>query len=149
MDTGTNGNNNEPTPEAARTAGPGGGIGSVSKETPISIATPSYGLQETHTTILPYTGWLSAGNIDKTTPAQLKIRLNAPYDMLDVAIEAALADASGPAAKGFYAHPFDSRSRRSNSAGIGFPDAFSTGATTATEETANQVQEWTNNAARS
>lgn len=68
-------------------AGGGGGPSSVSKETPISsYPSLSYGLPETHTTILPWTGWLAGTGIDKTTPLQLKIRMNTPWDMLDVTL---------------------------------------------------------------
>ena len=71
-------------------AGPAAGMASgVSKETPISIAQPSYGLQETHTTILPWTGWLSAAKLNNGGPVQLKIRMNSPYDMLDTTTVAA------------------------------------------------------------
>ena len=45
--------NQQEIQRASGSAGPIG-AGSVSKETPISPAQPSYGLQETHTTILPF-----------------------------------------------------------------------------------------------
>lgn len=81
----------EPVPEAAaRSGGGGGGPSSVSKETPISnYPSLNYGLQETHTTILPYVTWLTLA-LDKsaTTPIQLKVRMNSIYDMLDIAIVA-------------------------------------------------------------
>lgn len=87
---------------AARFGGSGGpGDGSVSKETPISnYPSLSYGLQETHTTILPWTGWFSAVALGKGLPAQLKVRMNTPYDMLDVTFAATPAAGrqwSGPA----------------------------------------------------
>ena len=48
-----------PTAAAARTSGTSGN-NNVSKETPISTyPSLTYGLQETHTTILPWTGWVS------------------------------------------------------------------------------------------
>lgn len=78
--------NMEETPEAeARMAvgGPsGGGNNQVSKETPISTyPSLSYGLQETHTTILPWTGWCSVYGLTTGTPVQIKLRMNSPYNM--------------------------------------------------------------------
>ena len=85
----------EPVPEAAaRSGGGGGGPQGVSKETPISnYPSLNYGLQETHTTILPYVTWLTLA-LDKnaTTPIQLKVRTNSIYDMLDIAIVTPPAD---------------------------------------------------------
>ena len=49
-----------------------------SKETPVSpFPTLPYGLQETHTTIIPYTFWLSAIKLDYTA-ADVKLRMNTP-----------------------------------------------------------------------
>lgn len=78
--------NGPPAIEAARAASaPGGGNSGVSKETPISTyPSLSYGIQETHTTILPWTGWCSMVLPDTAAPLQLKIRMNSPYKMLDV-----------------------------------------------------------------
>ena len=78
-------------PVLARSGGGGGGPSSVSKETPISnYPSLTYGLQETHTTILPYVAWMSV-NLDRaqSNGVQLKLRLNSIYDMLDIAINAA------------------------------------------------------------
>lgn len=59
-----------------------GTIPGVGKETPISIPpTITYGLQETHTTIIPWTFWLSAPKLTYT-PTSLQIRLNSIYDIL-------------------------------------------------------------------
>lgn len=67
-----------------------GGSNAPSKETPISDPpTITYGLQETHTTILPWTGWFSVGGLSKTTINQVKIRMNQVYDMFDNPIEPA------------------------------------------------------------
>lgn len=86
---------NEPVtaqPEAAiMRAGPtngGGGPNAVSKETPISpYPSLSYGLQETHTTILPYNCWISCTMANNTSvPQQLRIRTNAINDMLDLTV---------------------------------------------------------------
>ena len=118
----------EPTPEtsAARmgVAGPGG---SVSKETPISpYPSLSYGLQETHTTILPYRAWLSGGYLDHDSPLQLEIRMNAIWDILKSSITT-LSDAGTIAAKAFHDKPVTSGGVHTT--GISFPQAPVNGAT--------------------
>ena len=61
-----------------------GGSNMPSKETPISIyPTLTYGEQDTHTTILPFTGWFTAAPLDNTAPCTLKIRCNAPFNMIN------------------------------------------------------------------
>lgn len=56
---------------------------SVSKETPISIPpTITYGLQETHTTILPVCFWLTAAGLVNTNAATLNLSLNTIYNIL-------------------------------------------------------------------
>lgn len=80
--------------EALRASGGGGGPNPVSKETPVSsYPSLTYGVQETHTTILPWVMWCGLA-LDKnaTTPQQLKIRLNSMYDMIDNTIIAGAAD---------------------------------------------------------
>lgn len=68
---------------AARAASGGGGPSSVSKETAISpYPSLSYGLQETHTTILPWRGYCSVAQITNTEPIQLRFRMNTPWDMM-------------------------------------------------------------------
>lgn len=80
-------NNGDVNMEAARSGG-GGGHNAPSKETPISIPpTITYGLQETHTSIVTATG---LGNIfvnkptttfpNNWTPVELRFRLNSPHD---------------------------------------------------------------------
>lgn len=52
-------------------------------ETPVSIPpTITYGLQETHTTILPTIFWMSAPGLSYS-PTTLGIRLNSIYDIID------------------------------------------------------------------
>lgn len=142
----------EPEPEATLSAraGPAAGMAStVSKETPISIAQPSYGLQETHTAILPWTGYLSAGGLDKTTPLQLKLRMNTPYDMVQATIQANPGDGTAlVSTKGFYGLPINPSGRTMNNAITGYPTPTGLGTgTTATERPAwrdywNQIYEW-------
>ena len=91
--------------EAARLQGTGPGGNQVSKETPISpYPSLSYGLQETHTTILPWTGWVSVCNLDKEQPVQLGIRMNTPWDMVIATLSASAATGTVPT-KGFYRDP--------------------------------------------
>ena len=71
--------------QLALAAAPGAG-NAVSKETMVSpYPSLSYGLQETHTTVLPWTGWFSVCNLDKEAPVQLPIRMNSPIDMVNIA----------------------------------------------------------------
>ena len=70
---------------SARSAG--GPSNQLSKETPISVyPSLSYGLQETHTTILPWTGWCSAQCAGTGGPAEIRIRMNTPYDFWQTSI---------------------------------------------------------------
>lgn len=131
---GTMNNGNDQDVEMAQArSGPGGGNSMVSKETPVILATPSYGLQETHTTILPWSGWLTVAGLTKTTPAQLKIRMNTPYDMLDVTTQALPTDGALPTTKGFYTSPLNGTGRYDNSAFCAYPEEFTDNTTQATE----------------
>lgn len=95
----------------ARGAGPGGN--QVSKETPISpYPSLSYGLQETHTTVLPWVGWITAAGIDKGVPLQLPIRMNAPYNMLPVTLTTiGGTDGARLTTKGLYSRNLDQDNR--------------------------------------
>lgn len=121
----------------ARASG-GSGPSSVSKETPISnYPSLTYGLQETHTTILPWTGWLTAvkgPSSNNWIPQQLKIRMNTPYDMLDVAIRADPGDGTSFGNEGFYAVP--STTGAAQATGARYPERFTTNNTEATERPA-------------
>ena len=126
---------NEPIMEAARASNGGPGGNQVSKETPISqYPALTYGLQETHTTILPWVGWLTVAGLDKETPAQLKIRMNAPYDMLDVTTaDNGSTDGAKLTTKGFYNLPLDPDGRVSGTTGTKYPAEFGNNTTTAHE----------------
>lgn len=88
---------------AARSSG--GGPNAQSKETAISsYPTLTYGLQETHTTILPFTYWFSAACSSNLVPSVHKIRLNSVYDFVMTSV-AALAESAQPAAPGIYNRP--------------------------------------------
>lgn len=81
--------------ETQRVASTGGIADTAGRtsETPVSIPpTITYGLQETHTTVLPQICWFSAPNLDYTyIPTTFKIRLNGIYavmtgDIVDTAV---------------------------------------------------------------
>lgn len=129
------GGGDEPMEMVARIGG--GGPNSVSKETPISpYPSLTYGLQETHTTILPWTGWLTgcvAPSASTQTPLQLKIRMNTPYDMLDVTVGTNPADGTLFTGGAFYSKPSDT----SGAAAIArYPETFTSASTEATERPA-------------
>lgn len=121
---------------SARMASGGGGPSSVSKETPISpYPGLTYGLQETHTTILPWVGWLTCAMAKGTSiPKQLKIRLNTPYDMLDVTMETEPAVGAVHSVGGFYGSISDDAKR--GPTGVYYPYTFNQTATEATERPA-------------
>lgn len=84
----------------ARVGGNDGGGNQVSKETPISnYPSLSYGLQETHTTILPYTCWMGAAGLGKGLPARIDIRTNTPWEIIPYTFP------SVPGANGVYSGP--------------------------------------------
>lgn len=94
--------------EMARFGGDGGG-NTPSKETPIMMgADVSYGLQETHTTILPWNGWVSMVNVgaaDTTIPPKLSIRMNAINDMIITPVATLIA--GGTWANNVYNVPYN------------------------------------------
>ncbi|GLE08473.1 hypothetical protein PINS_up019666 [Pythium insidiosum] len=94
---------------ASRDVNMGGGDAmGITGETPISIPpTISYGLPETHTTILPFTGWFSwsAGASTSTQTERmdlLNIRLNQPYAFFPIIVTAAVSEY--PTNRGFYSN---------------------------------------------
>lgn len=90
---------------AARAAS-GGGPNPVSKETPISpYPTLTYGLQETHTTILPFTFWFSSACHTVDAPAVMKIRLNSIYDFVTSPVDGTLASGGVPVSGTNYGRP--------------------------------------------
>ena len=67
--------------EAARATGPGGNA--PSKETPISrYPSLTYGLQETHTTILPFRTYCSVKASNYEVPQKMEFRLKSIYDII-------------------------------------------------------------------
>jgi len=118
-------------PTAQRQAIGPGGSNAPSKETPISpYPSLSYGLQETHTTILPWSGWLSVVNLTKTTPAQLAIRMNTPYDFLSLTTQPTPGNRELWASKGFGVTMVGSRGENVNQT---FPKELAANSTATTE----------------
>lgn len=116
----------EETAMAARSGG-GGGNGPVSKETPISrYPTLTYGLQETHTTILPFTCWFTMTGMSTGTNSKIQFRMNSPYDMIVGAV-AAGAPASVPVAGTVYSWPMGTNG---NLALNGYPETINNNLTT-------------------
>lgn len=114
--------------------GGGGGPNAQSKETPISNPSSiTYGLQETHTTILPWTGWLSAQLLDYEAPVQLPIRCNAVSDMIPITTQTDPAAGSGYTTKGLYGSKGSSAGGRSH---FPFPATFGSASTDTTERPA-------------
>lgn len=112
---------------SASTSAPGG-VNPQSKETPISnYPSLTYGLQETHTTILPWTGWITAAKMDTGAPIQLRVRLNAPIDMIDATITADPGAGTLFPTKGLYKRP---SAEDMKGASVDYPETFVTGATT-------------------
>lgn len=108
------GNDGEDVGNAMMAFAGGDGASGQSKETPISIP-PSitYGLQETHTTILPWNGWCSAVNLGTATQAQLLIRMNGVSDMIPVTMQPSPAAGAVFVGKGIFANKLSSASTRS------------------------------------
>lgn len=122
-------------PEASRAAGPTVGAGSISKETPVlQNATPSRGLQETHTAICCYNGWGSAVLLDHTSPVVLELNLTQPVDILKTAM---VNTAEGAAwTKGLNNVPFNGGSTRDSATASAFP------ITTATGSVVTEAADW-------
>nr|QTE04024.1 MAG: capsid protein [Ciconia boyciana parvo-like hybrid virus] len=112
----------------------GGGIQGQSKETPISIP-PSitYGLQETHTTILPWTGYVSVVNLDYAAPVQLPIRMNGVNDLMPLTTLSNPAQGAAFGGKGIYGAKATEGNLRSY---YDFPANFAAGSTDPTERPA-------------
>lgn len=109
----------------------GSGPNGQSKETPVSNP-PSitYGLQETHTTILPWNGWVSANLLDYGVAVKLPIRMNAPVDMIPITTQTDPATGAIYTVKGLYGSKASDVGTRSY---IGFPANFASASTDPTE----------------
>ena len=100
-----------PTAMAARASSGGLANNQVAKETPISnFPSLTYGLQNTHTTILPWVGWFGMVVPKPTSeatyvPVQLRIRMNSIWDMINTSMATKPAAGSAFANTGLYEVP--------------------------------------------
>lgn len=118
-----------PEPTAARAGVAPGGGNQVSKETPISqYPSLSYGLQETHTTILPWVGWCSVAMGVGATPIRMSLRMNSIWDMFKNAIGTSPADGASFATPGIFGKP--SR-ENGNASAMRFPKTMADGTSAA------------------
>lgn len=103
----------------------GGGPNPQSKETPISpYPTLTYGLQETHTTILPFTFWFSSACHTTGAPAVMKIRLNSIYDFITTPVDGTLASGAVPVTATCYGRPIAPDGKGASNA---FPETINNG----------------------
>ena len=125
----------------ARSGGGDVGAGNARKETPVMTnATPSYGLQETHTTFCNYTNYFSATLLDHTAPLVAEFRMTAPFDMMTGPTNMATVAAGGAYTKSLNVVPWNGGlTRDAANAGV-FPVTPTNGAATA--ETANWFKFW-------
>lgn len=111
--------------EVSARSGAGGGPNPQSKETPISrYPTLTYGLQETHTTILPFTFWFSSACHTTGMPAVMKIRLNSIYNFITSAVDGTLTSGGTPVTATNYARPIAPDGKGSNHM---FPETINDG----------------------
>jgi len=116
----------EGEPEAARIAGGGGGPNSVSKETPISpYPTLTYGLQETHTTILPWCAYMSSVGMTHSAPNVLEFRMTQPHDILST--ELSTLAAAGTWVQANYNVPYNGSLTRDTATAAEFPATIQNG----------------------
>lgn len=119
---------------AAARASSGGAGNPVSKETEVSTyPNLSYGLPETHTCILPWTGWLSVAKLKTSTPVQIRVRMNCPADMIDCTTN----DSSVALTKGVYNQPIKedgTLATTTDNDGVSFPETFTSLSSTDTKE---------------
>lgn len=119
---------------AAARASSSGGSNPVSKETEVSTyPNLSYGLPETHTCILPWTGWLSVAKLKTSTPVQIRVRMNSPADMIDCATN----DSTAALTQGVYNQPIKedgTLATTTDSDGVSFPETFTSLSSTDTKE---------------
>jgi len=127
----TNGDGDVDMGEAQLARAPGGGGAGpgnpVSKETPVSTyPSLSYGLQETHTTILPWCGYLSATGMVHTSPVVLELRMTQPHDVL--ATDASTVAAAAAWGKAINNVPFNNNTTRDTATASTFPATVPSGA---------------------
>jgi hypothetical protein len=105
----------------------GAGAHNVSKETPISpYPSLPYGIQETHTCILPWMGYASVTGVDHDTPIVLELRLTQPHDIIKT--ELTLPTASAQWTKAVNTIPFNGNTIVNGSPVPTFPNSMVAGA---------------------
>lgn len=121
--------------QALTASGPGGG-NAQSKETQISsYPSLSYGFQETHTTIIPWTAWISVCGLSELTPVQVAIRMNSIYDILsNNSLQTPPSSGAAYTAKGIYATPVDNQDPMKRPTFNDFPAVYS--------GSANEIPNW-------
>ena len=106
----------------------------VSKETPITNAPSiSYGLQETHTTIIPFNFWFSAVGLNHSAPAKLQFRLNSIDDIVITQLSTLAASGTWALGTGtplIYNVPFNGSTTRGSTNPATFPRTITNGAST-------------------
>lgn len=129
----------EPVPEAAALRS--GGVGNpVSKETPVMPQEPSYGLQETHTTLCNWNAWVGVVGTNKIEGQRVEVRLTAPSDCLAITLSTTPAF-NTPWVRGIYAIPYnDANSTDTLALTNFFPTTMATGASAI--EKANWFAYW-------
>lgn len=130
-----------PPPQQAALRATGGATpgNPVSKETPISrYPSLTYGLQETHTTILPWCGYCSTTGMDHASPNVIELRLTQPHDVIQKNMQGlAVGD---PWGKDVYVVPYNNANNRDTATAPTFPSTLDTGS--ATTEKASWWEYW-------
>lgn len=115
--------------EMALMSSSGMGSNAPSKETPVSMgADPSYGLQETHTTIIPFNFWFSAVGLVNTDARKMQMRLNSINDPVVTDINTLAG--GGTWAQGLYNVPWEGAAARTTTNPGVFPRTMATTNTT-------------------
>lgn len=112
----------EPVTAEARAASSGSsiGAGNTTKETPVlQNAKPSYGLQETHTTLCNFDGFFSAVFLDHTAPLVTEFRVTSPGDCFATTLKTLAVNTAW--AKELYNVPYNAAASRDTATASEFP----------------------------
>lgn len=114
------------TVETLQARSSGGGPSGVSKETPISsYPSLSYGLPETHTCILPWTGYFSSTGMVHAQPNVVELRLTQPHDIMKTELSTVSAGASWTQSNNNV--PFNNSLTRASATAPTFPSTITSG----------------------
>ena len=137
IDVPMDGGDEQPETMALRAGGTPGNP--VSKETPISrYPSLTYGLQETHTTILPWCGYIATTGMTHGVPNVLELRMTQPFDMIATTLQGLAAGAAW--GKDFYVVPYNNSNTRDAATAPTFPSTLDSGP--ATTEKASWWEYW-------